>query len=97
MSKNRYSARTDKNQKDIVAALRSIPGVTVVTGMDDILVGYKGLTYWYEIKNPDTVKKNGLVSESKIKKSQKRLKNEFTGHYIIVYSLDQILKDLGII
>ena len=97
MSKNRYAAKVDNNQKQIVKMLRQIPGMTVMVNHDDILVGYKGRTYWYEIKNPEVTNKSGKVYSSKIKKSQKKLMAEWTGHYSVVSTLDEILKEIGIL
>jgi hypothetical protein len=93
--------RVDENQRAIVAALREIPGVTVEVGKDDILVGcmdknFIPCTRWYEIKNPDTIGKDGNVRPSAIKKSQKILKRKWTGHFKIVTSLDEILIDMGL-
>jgi len=93
----RLAPRTDANEKNIVATLRVIPGVTVLTGMNDILVGYKGKNFYYEIKGLEHVsKKTGGIRESAKKDSQKRLEKEWQGHYRIVWNLDQILIDLGI-
>ncbi len=98
MSKYRQAAKIDTNQKDIVETLRSIPGVSVELDHDDILVGYKDVTRWYEIKPPDCLsKKDGQILESKKKKSQKKLDETWTGHRCYITSIDQILKDLGII
>lgn len=98
MSKYRRAARKDNNENEIVKALRAIPGVTVQPNMDDILVGHKGLTYWIELKNPETVSsKTGKVRESAIKASQKKLRSEWTGHYKIVSSLEEVLEDIGIL
>jgi hypothetical protein len=95
MSKHRYSARIDKNQPEIVNALRKIPGVSVQLGMDDILIGYKKKTYWFEIKEPESIsKKTGKVLDSKIKPSQHKLRDTWTGHYQIVWSVDQILAEI---
>lgn len=77
--------KVDKNQTEVVDHLRSIPGITVEVGHDDILVGYKGRTHWYELKGSKA---------TPIKPDQKRISNEFTGHYKIVYSLREILDDL---
>jgi hypothetical protein len=97
LSKWRRAAKIDANQPAIVKALRKIPGVTVQTGMDDLLVGYKGFTYWFEIKEPEKVsKKTGEILESAIKPSQVKLRDTWTGHYSIVWSLEQILAELGI-
>ncbi|MEN8171404.1 MAG: hypothetical protein ABFS03_00840 [Chloroflexota bacterium] len=95
MSKYRFAAKIDKNQPEIVAALRKIPGVTVQLGMDDILVGYKGKNHWFEIKEPETVsKKTGKVMDSKIKPSQHKLRDTWAGHYSIVWNIDQILAEI---
>lgn len=97
MSKNRYSARTDENQKEIVKELRRIPGVKVEVDHDDIFVGYKGRNFWYEIKNTEELsKKTGKIKESAKKDSQKELEKSWTGHYEIVWSLDQILEEIGL-
>jgi len=96
MSKYRQAAKTDNNQSQIVKELRQIPGVTVVTGHDDLLIGYKGKTYWFEIKDPEMVGKDGNVRPSAIKESQKSLLANYTGHYRIVWSIDQILSELEV-
>jgi hypothetical protein len=92
----RRNDRIDANQPDIVKALRKIPGVTVQIGMDDILVGHKGKTLWYEIKEPELAvsKRTGKINDSAKKDSQKRLEKEWQGHYRIVSSIDEILEDL---
>jgi len=52
--------RTDLNQKELVRTLKQIPGVSVVDlsavgqGCPDLLVGYKGKNFLFEIKNPET-------------------------------------------
>jgi len=98
MTKYRRAAKVDANQPAIVKELLQIPGVSVQVGMDDILVGYQGRDYWYEIKNPATVsKKKKKVRESAIKDSQKSLKAEWRGHYRIVWKVEQILEDLGLL
>lgn len=97
MSKYRRAAKIDKNQPEIVKALRAIPGVSVQVSMDDILVGHNGINYWYELKEPDTVsKKTGEIRDSAIKPSQHKLRDEWQGHYSIVSALDEILKEIGI-
>jgi len=94
MTRNRPD-KPDANQNDIVKALRKIPGVTVELGHDDILVGYKGKTYWYEIKNPDTrSKKTGKILDSKKKKHQIELENGWEGHYKLITDLNEILEDI---
>lgn len=95
MSKYRRAANVDKNQSDIVKTLRSIPGVSAETGHDDILVGFNGDTFWYEIKSNNAVsKRTGKVLESCIKKGQKELRSEFKGHYRIVSSVEEIIEEI---
>jgi hypothetical protein len=94
----RRKAKIDNNQNEIIEALLDIPGVTVARDHDDILTGHKGRTYWYEIKSEGAVsRKTGQVLQSKKKKSQIKLEGEWTGHYRIVSSLDEILEDMGIL
>ena len=55
----RRAARIDRNQPDIVRALRSLPGISVAVtsavgdGFPDIVVGYKGKSFLFEIKDPE--------------------------------------------
>jgi hypothetical protein len=93
----RRAAKVDVNQPALVKALREIPGVTVETGHDDIMVGYRGNTYWFEVKTPDTVSpRTGKVRPSEITPSERDRVNYWQGHYSIVWSLDQILEEIGI-
>lgn len=97
----RRKDKVDDNQRDIVEQLRAIPGVTVETNMNDILVGcmdkdFIPRTWWFEIKNPDKIGKDGEVRQSAIKKSQKELIKKWTGQYDIVTSTKEILKIMGL-
>jgi hypothetical protein len=96
MRKHRTAAKVDANQNQIVEDLRKIPGLSIELGHDDILVGWQGRTYWYEIKNPEKANKKGEVYPSAIKPDQKRLIAEFKGHYKIVTTTEEILDDIGI-
>lgn len=69
--------------------------MTVEVGHDDILVGYMGRTYWYEIKSPDCVKADGTLKAGALKDSQIALKKTWRGHYRIVWSLPQIISDIN--
>lgn len=91
----RRADKVDANQKEIVDYLRQIKGMTVEVGHDDILVGYKGKTFWYEIKDPEKVlDKDGFLKESALKPSQVKLLNEWEGHYRIAWSAEQVLLDI---
>jgi len=96
MRRDRYDrSKVDANQKEIVDALRKIPGVTVEVNHEDFLCGYKGKTFWYECKNPEAVsKKTGEINQSFLKPSQIKLLKEWTGHYRVVTCIEDILEDL---
>jgi len=94
MSKYRQAARTDKNQSAIVRSLRQLPGVSVAVGHDDILVGVRGITFWFEIKRPECIGKDGVVWPSEITDSEKKLLKDWRGHYSIVSTLDEILDEM---
>tara|TARA_R110000796_G_scaffold139317_2_gene255418 strand:+ start:433 stop:720 length:288 start_codon:yes stop_codon:yes gene_type:complete len=93
MYKNRTAHRVDSNQQAIVKKLRSC-GISVQTNMDDILVGYKGKNFQFEIKDPKTLKKDGNFKAGTIKPSQVELKKNWKGHYSIVTTFEQILEDI---
>lgn len=95
MSKYRRAAKIDANQAGIVGALRKLPGVTVELGHDDCLIGYNLQTYWVEIKNPEQANKDGKIFESAIKPDQKRIRQTFTGAYLITCSYQEILEFIG--
>lgn len=94
----RRADRTDSNQESIVRQLRSMPGITVDVGHDDILVGcvINGVprTYWYEIKTPECKKADGTWKKGAIKDYQIQLAATWKGHYKIVTTLAEILEDL---
>ena len=94
MAKYRRAAKIDRNQPAIVDALRRL-GYSVIVGHDDILVGHNGKTFWFEIKEPETVsKKTGRINDSSIKDSQKELLATYKGHYKIVWNVQQIIDDI---
>lgn len=82
-----YAKKIDKNQPDIVDKLRDIPGVTVQLDVDDILVGYKGKNYLYEIKQSP---------KHEVKDSQYKNIKTWKGHYMFAFCVEDILEDIGI-
>lgn len=91
----RRKDKIDSNQPGIVKDLRAIPGVTVEVDKDDILVGYRGRTFWFEIKTEDCVsRKTGKILDSAKKKCQIKLENEWRGHYRIVSTFDEIWEEI---
>ena len=67
----RRKDRIDSNQPEIVKELRA-RGYSVEVGHDDILVGFCGHTYWFEIKTGP---------KAKLKSSQEDLLRDYKGHY----------------
>lgn len=92
----KHRSKIDNNQNEIVDALCKIPGVTVAVNHDDIIVGNLGVNYWYEIKQEDIYKKDGELKKGVLKDSQIKLLAEWEGHYRVVWTLDMILKEIGI-
>jgi hypothetical protein len=87
-------ARVDKNQKEIVAALRKVGAkvkhVYTVKNLFDILVYYEGKTYNVEIKD-------GL--KSKLTEGETQCKEDLESvnvKYWVVRSVNDALKMIGI-
>ena len=96
MSRFGYRARVDDNQQSIIEQLRG-RGISVEPRHDDLLVGYMGRTFWFELKNPERCFKADGVTFAKgaIKESQSKIRSTWRGHYSVVTELDQILKQIG--
>jgi hypothetical protein len=86
----RYAARVDKNQQDVVKALRDAGCYVYVIGLPvDLLVGYNGQTYLVEIKDGP-------------KKALTRLQQDFFGNWIggglhRIESPDEALRMIGVL
>ena len=90
----RRADRTDNGQQEIVKALRKM-GYSVVTNMDDLLIGCNGINYWIELKRHEArSKRTGEILTSFIKPSQKELLQNYKGQYAICTSLDEILQEI---
>lgn len=92
----RRAARTDQNHTEVVAALRKA-GATVQSlapigsGCPDLLVGYKGKTLLYEVKD-------GRKSPSAIQLTEDQVKwrTRWTGGPLwVVYSAEQAVRTLA--
>lgn len=85
--------RTDANQQEIVALLREIPGITVVSladiggGVPDILLGYKGRNYIVELKDG-----NKPPSKRRLTEAQKKFHAEWRGQIDVAKTFDEILE-----
>ncbi len=98
MNHARTAARTDANQTQVVKALRQIPGVSVSTGHDDLLVGYRGVTLWVEVKRAECYdRKTGALKERFKKPSQVALDATWTGARIYAKSAEDVLRWFGLI
>lgn len=87
MSRKFVVPSTDKNQSEIVKVLRAIPNLTVDLEHNDILVGYKGRNYLYEIKESP---------KSNVQPSQYELLKKWKGQYLFAFCADDILEDIGV-
>jgi hypothetical protein len=88
--------RKDLNQKNIEKELRRL-NITFIDisnfggGVGDILIGYHGVNYLFEIKNPDR-SPSGL----KLTKAEAEFNNTWQGQYKIVTNIYEILKTIKI-
>lgn len=89
--------KTDRNHKEIMEAIRKIPGTSVFSthtigkGFPDIVVGYKGTNYLFEIK--DELK---TASQKKLTIAEIAFQMNWKGQYAIVENIKQILSILKI-
>jgi len=91
----RYAARVDDNQQSIIDDLRAMH-ISVEPRHDDLLVGYRKHTYWFEVKNPARCfKADGFtMRKGMIKPSQEKIRRTWLGHYSIVTTTEEILKQI---
>lgn len=94
----RRAAKVDANQPEILKALDNLGIVyqclhTVGDGCPDILVCDKnGFNYLFEIKDP-----NGEPRERRLNDRQIKWFARWTGHRKKVFTVDEILKEIGAI
>jgi hypothetical protein len=86
----RRAARTDANQAEIVEALRQAGASVqllhaVGEGCPDLAVGYRGQTYFIEVKTP-----GGSLNEREQKWHQ-----QWRGHVAVVRSAEEALRVIG--
>ena len=89
----RYAKRTDDNHKQIVQELRaSLPEATVFDasgagrGFPDLVVGWKGRNYLFELKNGSQV-----PSRRRLTVAQVGMHGNWQGQVAIVHSASDIL------
>lgn len=93
----RYGSKVDRNQTEIVAALRAVGASVqhlhnVAGGCPDIAVGYKGKTYMMEIKDGSLP-----PSGQKLTPAQEVWHRDWQGHAAIVNSPEAALAVIGVI
>lgn len=85
--------KSDHNQAQIVHSLRSIGATVKITasvghGFPDIVVGWKGINYLFEIKNKKT---HGKPNEL-----QRMFFEQWKGSAFVVSSIEEILPIIGV-
>ena len=85
-----YHSKVDANQPEILKGLKklgiSYKPVHQIKGFVDLCVGYKGITYIFEIK-PDKSKK--------LTPKEQEFVDGWQGQYKVVYSLEDILEAIS--
>jgi Holliday junction resolvase len=90
--------KVDLNQAGIVKRLRMIPGVSVVDtsimgkGFPDLVIGYRGRNYLFEVKNPDKKK----LYPYDLTPAQVKFLHSFRGDVHIVVDYENVCKILGL-
>lgn len=89
--------RVDDNQPAIVSALRQVGATVHVTsmignGFPDICVGYRGITYLFELKDG-----NKVASKRKLTGDEQIWHDNWRGHVAIVESVEDALHQIGAI
>jgi hypothetical protein len=86
----RYAARVDKNQEEIVSALRAVGAYVWIIGLPvDLLVGYKGHTFLVEVKDG---------SKKRLTKLQEDFFNNWSGSTLArVDSPEAALRMIGVV
>jgi Holliday junction resolvase len=85
----RYNPRVDRNQSEIIQALRSVHGISVFSlagvgkGCPDLLVGANGKTYLVEVKDGQ---------KAKLTSHQEQFIKEWNGDSVVILRDAEIAK-----
>lgn len=85
--------KTDTNHKEIINKCRQVPALSVFSthtlgkGFPDIVIGYKGKNYLFEIKDGNKTK-----SQVKLTEDESIFHRNWRGQVTIVYSFEDILQ-----
>ena len=93
----RQRAQVDSNQAEIVHALKQVGATVLHThqlghGAPDIAVGYRGINYWFEIKDGSKP-----PSHRKLTADEQCWYSEWRGDVQIVTCVDEALRVIGAI
>lgn len=87
MSINRFNPQRDKNEKEIVEALKKVGASVARTNFLDLVVGYKGVNYIIEVKMP----------KGKLSAGQELIIETWQGRKPeVVYSIQDAFRAIGI-
>lgn len=86
----RYAKRRDQNEGAIREALERAGCDVIQTDEIDLVCGRAGRSFLLECKRPDR------ASESRLRPTQKRLRDNWRGHYAIVTTVDEALAAVGL-
>ena len=92
----KYAAKIDRNQPEIVAALRKAGASVAITstagqGFPDLVVGYRGVSYLIEVKDGELP-----PSARKLTTAQVKFRDNWRGHYAVVKSVEEALAVIGV-
>lgn len=92
-----YAKRVDENQASIVAELRAgMPTASVAVtsgagdGFPDLVVGWRGRTFLYEVKNPKKPESGRSLTTA-----QQKFHAAWKGHIKVVHSAVEIAADIA--
>jgi hypothetical protein len=89
--------RTDANHKELIDKIRQIPSASVFSthevgkGFPDIVVGYRGINYMFEIKDGKKT-----ASQKKLTQAEIKFHSNWTGQISVVEKIEDILNILKI-
>lgn len=81
----RRAARRDANEQPIIAALLKVGADVQQCDFCDLVVGYRGRNYLLEVKQP----------HGTLRPSQRKILDTWRGHYAIVRTPEEALREVG--
>lgn len=89
--------RTDANHKQLINQIRQVPFISVFSthelgkGFPDIVVGYRGINYLFEIKD-----ENKTASQKKLTDAEVKFHRGWMGQVHIVENIKDVYKIINI-